>query len=99
MIGAIIGDIVGSRFEFKNYRKKDFDLFTKDCKVTDDSIMTLAVAKSIMTTPAVFVPFVGAVIGMKEQPKSAKDEAFLAYMGPLFGLLAIFACHFFVYVH
>jgi len=40
------------------------------------------------TTPAVFVPFVGAFIGMKERPKSAKDEAFLAYMGPLFGLLA-----------
>ncbi|NLY79568.1 MAG: site-2 protease family protein [Lysinibacillus sp.] len=40
------------------------------------------------TTPAVFIPFMGAVIGMKERPKSAKDEAFLAYMGPLFGLLA-----------
>jgi len=40
------------------------------------------------TSPAIFIPFVGAVIGMKERPKSAKDEAFLAYMGPLFGLLA-----------
>jgi len=40
------------------------------------------------TTPAVFIPFVGAFIGMKERPKNAKDEAFLAYMGPLFGLLA-----------
>lgn len=48
MIGAIIGDIVGSRFEFNNYRKKDFELFTDDCFVTDDSIMTLAVAKAIM---------------------------------------------------
>jgi ADP-ribosyl-[dinitrogen reductase] hydrolase len=48
MIGAIIGDIVGSRFEFNNHRSKDFVLFTKDCMVTDDSIMTLAVAKAIM---------------------------------------------------
>jgi len=56
MIGAIIGDIVGSRFEFNNYRKKDFDLFTKECKVTDDSIMTLAVAKSIMETEKILKP-------------------------------------------
>ena len=48
MIGAIIGDIVGSRFEFKNHRSKDFELFGKGCFATDDSIMTLAVAKAIM---------------------------------------------------
>ena len=48
MLGAIIGDIVGSRFEFNNHRNKHFDLFTKGCFVTDDSIMTLAVAKAIM---------------------------------------------------
>lgn len=50
MIGAIIGDIVGSRFEFKNHKSKEFELFTKDCRVTDDSVMTLAVAKAIMET-------------------------------------------------
>ncbi len=50
MIGAIIGDIVGSRFEFDNHRSMEFHLFTKDCFVTDDSIMTLAVAKAIMMT-------------------------------------------------
>ncbi|MGI5854705.1 MAG: hypothetical protein ACOX8I_10360, partial [Bacillota bacterium] len=48
MLGAIIGDIVGSRFEFNNCKSKDFKLFTADCFVTDDSIMTLAVAKAIM---------------------------------------------------
>jgi len=48
MLGAIIGDIVGSRFEFNNHKSKDFELFTGDCFVTDDSIMTLAVAKAIM---------------------------------------------------
>lgn len=50
MLGAIIGDIVGSRFEFNNYRAKDFKLFTSRCKATDDSIMTLAVSKAIMET-------------------------------------------------
>ena len=47
-IGAIIGDIVGSRFEWNNYRHKDFELFTEKCFATDDSIMTLAVAKALM---------------------------------------------------
>ena len=50
MLGAIIGDIVGSRFEFNNHRSKEFDLFGKGCFVTDDSIMTLAVAQAIMET-------------------------------------------------
>lgn len=50
MLGAIVGDIVGSRFEFNNHRSKTFDLFHPACFVTDDSIMTLAVAKSLMET-------------------------------------------------
>ena len=50
MIGAIIGDIVGSRFEFveDGYRGKDFALFASGCRFTDDSLMTLAVAKSLL---------------------------------------------------
>ncbi|WP_369900425.1 site-2 protease family protein [Bacillus manliponensis] len=44
--------------------------------------------KGIPTSPAIFIPFMGALIGMKEMPKNAKDEAFMAYMGPLFGLLS-----------
>ncbi|MEA4897141.1 MAG: ADP-ribosylglycohydrolase family protein [Christensenellaceae bacterium] len=48
MLGAIIGDIVGSRFEFDNHRSKEFDLFAEGCFATDDSIMTLAVAKAIL---------------------------------------------------
>lgn len=50
MLGAIIGDIVDSRFEFNNHRSKEFGLFDKGCFATDDSIMTLAVAKAIMAT-------------------------------------------------
>ena len=47
MIGAIIGDVVGSRFEFDNYKSKDFDMFDKECEFTDDSVMTLAIAKAL----------------------------------------------------
>ena len=49
MLGAIIGDIAGSRFEFNNHISKNFELLAEDCFVTDDSIMTLAIAKAILT--------------------------------------------------
>lgn len=45
MLGAAIGDIVGSRFEFNNYRHTDFELFHTECDYTDDSICTAAVAQ------------------------------------------------------
>lgn len=48
MLGAIIGDIVGSRFEWDNIKTKEFDFLTYKCFVTDDSIMSLAVAKAIV---------------------------------------------------
>ena len=60
MLGAIIGDIAGSRFEFQNHRSKDFELFSGDCFVTDDSIMTLAVAKAVMETEKQFTLSAGS---------------------------------------
>ncbi len=48
MLGAIIGDIAGSRFEWHNIKSKEFELFTRRCFPTDDSIMTLAVAQAIL---------------------------------------------------
>ena len=48
MIGAIIGDVAGSRFEVFNHKSKDFELFTRKCHVTDDSVMSLAIALSII---------------------------------------------------
>jgi ADP-ribosyl-[dinitrogen reductase] hydrolase len=50
LLGAIIGDIVGSRFEGSNQKGKDFELFDEECRATDDSVMTLAIAKAIMET-------------------------------------------------
>jgi ADP-ribosylglycohydrolase len=54
MIGAIAGDIIGSVYEWNNIKTKDFDLFSEQCFFTDDSILTIALADSIMTgTPYV----------------------------------------------
>lgn len=44
MLGAIIGDIVGSRFEFGPPPERDFKLLTEDCRFTDDTICTIAIA-------------------------------------------------------
>ena len=48
MIGAIIGDVVGSRFEFNNILSKEFEFFHPNCEFTDDSVMTCAVAQGLM---------------------------------------------------
>lgn len=48
MLGAIIGDIVGSVYEWDNIKTKDFPLFRDDCFFTDDTVMTCAVAEAIM---------------------------------------------------
>ena len=47
MLGAIIGDIVGSRFEFRNTDKYDFEMFTEESTFTDDTICTIAIADAI----------------------------------------------------
>lgn len=48
MIGSIIGDIVGSIYEFSNIRTKDFEFFARYVEYTDDSILTLATADAIL---------------------------------------------------
>jgi len=48
MIGAIVGDIVGSIYEFNNHKSKDFELFGEGCSFTDDTVHTIAVAEWMM---------------------------------------------------
>ena len=49
MYGAILGDIIGSPFEFDRGRKtKEFELFTRGCGFTDDSVMTVAIAEALI---------------------------------------------------
>ena len=48
MLGALIGDIVGSVYEWRNRKDKGFPLFQPDCRMTDDSVMTAAVASAVL---------------------------------------------------
>lgn len=51
MLGAIIGDIVGSTREWHNIKTENFELVPKGSRFTDDTVMTLAVAEWLMTDP------------------------------------------------
>lgn len=48
MLGAIVGDIVGSTYEFDNHKSEDFPLFWEDSTLTDDTILTIATADALM---------------------------------------------------
>jgi len=48
MLGAICGDIIGSVFEHENLKSKDFPLFHKESRFTDDTVLTCAVADAII---------------------------------------------------
>jgi type I restriction enzyme M protein len=50
VLGALIGDIAGSVYEWKNIKTKDFPLVRPDCRMTDDSVMTAAVAAALLTS-------------------------------------------------
>ncbi len=52
MLGAIVGDIVGSPYEFYNTKSPSFELLTPQSCFTDDSVMTLAVAKWLIEDEA-----------------------------------------------
>jgi ADP-ribosylglycohydrolase len=49
MLGAIAGDIIGSVYEFHPIKSMDFPLFSKRSEWTDDSVLTLAVAETLLT--------------------------------------------------
>jgi ADP-ribosylglycohydrolase len=48
MLGAIAGDVIGSIYEYNSIKTKKFELLNSDCVFTDDTVMTVAVADSIM---------------------------------------------------
>ena len=57
MYGAIIGDIVGSVYEWNSIKTKDFPLFSHKSTFTDDSVMTVAIAKAILRSRWEGIPF------------------------------------------
>ena len=48
MLGAIVGDVVGSIYEFSNHRFKEFPLFSDRCDFTDDTVLTIAIADCLL---------------------------------------------------
>jgi ADP-ribosylglycohydrolase len=48
MLGAIAGDVIGSVREFSGPCPEDFELFHPRCRPTDDSILTVAVAETVL---------------------------------------------------
>ena len=48
IIGAVIGDVIGSVYEWNNIKSTEFNLFNPKCKFTDDTVLTIAVADSIL---------------------------------------------------
>ena len=62
MYGAIIGDIVGSVYEWNRIKTKDFPLFSAKSDFTDDSVMTVAIAKAILRSRREEIPFRKAAV-------------------------------------
>lgn len=52
ILGAAIGDIVGSVYEFNNIKTKSFPLFSPQCQFTDDTVLTAAVASALIESDA-----------------------------------------------
>ncbi len=50
MYGAILGDIIGSKYEWNNIKSKDFEMFSEDSRPTDDSVMTMAIDEALVET-------------------------------------------------
>ncbi len=48
IIGAVIGDVIGSVFEWDNTKTVDFNIFNARCTFTDDTVLTIAIADSIL---------------------------------------------------
>jgi ADP-ribosylglycohydrolase len=77
MIGAIAGDIIGSVYEHRPIKTKAFPLFDPRCRFTDDSVLTVAVADSILTGR----PYLGSMrdIG-RRYPDAGYGGAFIHWL-------------------
>lgn len=63
MLGAIIGDIAGSRFEWHNIKTKEFELLTHRCYFTDDTVMSLAVCDALMNCNSDLSDLTSMIVG------------------------------------
>jgi ADP-ribosylglycohydrolase len=71
MLGAIIGDVVGSIYEFRNHRSKEFDIYDAGMSFTDDTVMTAAVAEWLMLTDRSMAKLEDSLVYWGEQYRGA----------------------------
>lgn len=83
MLGAIIGDIVGSRFEFDNIKTKEFKFFTNTCYFTDDSVMTLSIANAILEANGDYTNL--SELTVKNMQKIGRNYPNCGYGGRFYG--------------
>lgn len=76
MLGAIAGDIIGSRFEGHSAPPARFDLFHRNCRFTDDTVCTLAVAEALRTGHG-FAPTLRAFV--RRHPDAGYGAMFLRW--------------------
>jgi ADP-ribosylglycohydrolase len=79
MYGAIIGDIVGSKYEFNNIKTKEFPFISEGCEFTDDTVMTVAVARALLHSREEKLPFKPNLI--KEMQKLGRQYPYAGYGG------------------
>lgn len=77
MIGAIGGDVIGSVYEHRQIKTKDFPLFHPLCRFTDDSVLTVAVAHAILTD----MPYVDALRSIgRRHPNAGYGRSFITWL-------------------
>lgn len=83
MLGAIIGDMAGSIYEFDNIKSREFELLSERCEPTDDSILTCAIARALIDVK-------GRGIQLERVTMFRMKEYFLANPLPMGGFGAKF---------
>ena len=79
MLGAIAGDIIGSRFERHNVKSTNFTLFTDQSRFTDDSVMTMAIAHALLQCRA--DPSLAAQAAVKSMQRYGRTWPWAGYGG------------------
>lgn len=86
MLGAIVGDIAGSRFEHRNLKSTDFELFAPSCRYTDDSLMTAAVAEALLDARETGADLSGRAVARMQE--FGRRDPFRGFGGRFRGWLA-----------
>jgi len=75
MIGAIIGDVIGSVFEIESTKTEDFKLFNRFSRFTDDTVLTIAIANSVLNRTQQPVPWLRSYQNANLYARSLKEYA------------------------